>query len=96
MSSEKIDSTHFNRREDFSIASGEVGMGPNRQKWQLTEEELQVETLGEEPTPVRQAGCKNNPKSEGPAIPGSGLEKNALLGLLSTECLSQMSRGPPN
>lgn len=52
MSSEKIDSTHFNRREDFSIASGDVGMGPNRQKWHLTEEGLQVETLGEEPTPV--------------------------------------------
>lgn len=32
--SEKIDSTHFERQEDFSIASGEVGKGRSRQKWQ--------------------------------------------------------------
>lgn len=32
--SEKIDSTHFERQEDFSIASGEVGKGQSRQKWQ--------------------------------------------------------------
>lgn len=52
MSAEKIDRSHLKRWEDFSVASGEVGMGPNRQKWEFTEEGPQVETLREEPTPV--------------------------------------------
>lgn len=45
MASGKIDSTHFKRQKDFSIASGEVGMGPNRQKWHSSEEGLQVENI---------------------------------------------------
>lgn len=45
MASGKIDSTHFKRQKDFSIASGEVGRGPNRQKWHSSEDGLQVENI---------------------------------------------------
>lgn len=64
MASEKIDSTHFKRQENISIARGEVGKGPHRQKWQSKEEEApQVETRGQNPLRV-----KISPP-EGPAAP---------------------------
>lgn len=45
MASEKIDSPYFKRQENLSIVSRDIGMGPNRQKWQILGEGLLVESL---------------------------------------------------
>lgn len=87
MASEKIDSTHFKRQEDFSISGGEVEMGPNRQKWHDTERGLQEEHCQTNPTPAWHAPCEKSPRSEGTATLGSRGEKNTLSGLLRVLCL---------